>query len=124
MDRDPIDYTLKVQRIIFILASLSFFGLTFIVSFLDPFLDANFWLFIFVCITFLSCLFSLLFFWWVFSIEKKILTILEIQKLLYHGFFLSLVTVTLLVFYITNTLNSTSFLGILVSYILYRNWIK
>ena len=124
MDRDPIEYTLKSQRIALIIASLGFFGISLIVSFLDPFNQANFWLFLFVLIAFLSSLISLLGFWWVFSIEKKILTILEVQKLLYHSFFASICLVSLLVFYITNNLNNITSLGVLVSYIFYRNWIK
>jgi hypothetical protein len=124
MDADPIQFTLKVQRIVVIMASLSFLGLTLVFSFLDPFIEANMWIFLFLLICFLGSLFSLLNFWWVFSIIKKILTIDEVQKLLYHSFFLSLCSVSGLVFYITNNFNATSLSGLLVIYILYRYWVK
>lgn len=124
MDKDPVQYTLKVQRIILIIASLSFLALAMVVSLLDPFLEANIWIFLFLIIIFIGSVINLLNFWWVFSITKKILTIEEVQKLLYHGFFTSLILTSALVFHITNSLNLTSFLGLLLTYILYKYWMK
>lgn len=124
MDKDPVQCTLKVQRIILIIASLSFLALAMVVSLLDPFLEANIWIFLFLIIIFIGSVINLLNFWWVFSITKKILTIEEVQKLLYHGFFTSLILTSALVFHITNSLNLTSFLGLLLTYILYKYWMK
>jgi hypothetical protein len=123
MDRDPIVYTIYIQRFVLITTAVSFLALASIVSLLDPFNQVNFWLFLFVLLVFLACVFCLISFWWVFSIQKKILTTIEVHSLLYHSSALSLVVVSILVFQVTGNLNSLILLGHLVSYLLYRIWL-
>jgi hypothetical protein len=72
MSNDPIEYTLRVQRVLLVLFATSFFGLSLILNLIQP--DKyNIWLFLLVSCVFLTTILSLIGFWWVFSIKKIIL---------------------------------------------------
>jgi hypothetical protein len=123
MSNDPIEYTLRVQRVLLVLFATSFFGLSLILNLIQP--DKyNIWLFLLVSCVFLTTILSLIGFWWVFSIKKIILETTEVNKLLYNSFTLSILTLFLLILNLVNKLNSNYILAVLIVYILYRVWIQ
>ncbi len=123
MDRDPIEYTLRMQRIMLILAGLSFLFVASILAFLDPFESKNnVWLALLFLTSLATAINTLVNFWWVFSIKKELLTIREVNKLVYQSFALALVYFMLFIFYLADELSVINFLGTVVVYIFYRFW--
>jgi len=125
MLKDPIGYTIQVQRILLLTFGLSFLSLAVLLSLFDPY-NNNFYIGVlfFLLLIFASSLFTLINFWWIFSIQKKILEITEVNKVLYHAGFVSALLIGLLVLQITQFLDNFYFLGFLVSYCFYRLWMR
>lgn len=124
MPKDPIAYTIFCQQLFAILAGLSFFLFCIIIVSLNPF-DTNIYIWPFLISGWmsLSTLLVLINFWWVFSIKKIILEIVEVNKLIYNSWVVSLVVFFLLTLYVTNFLSLITIFGVLMSYILYRIWL-
>jgi hypothetical protein len=124
MSKDPVIYTIFCQRFFAILGGLFFFLFCFGIVNLNPF-DENYYIWIFLSLGWacLSTLLVLISFWWVFSIKKIILEIVEVNKLIYNSWILSLSIFFVLVLYVTNFLSILTLFGVLTSYVLYRIWL-
>jgi hypothetical protein len=122
---NPIDYTLTLQRILAILTGVSFFSIISILVFLNP--AENFW-YIFVFLAFLSVFFTsiitLVSFWWVFSIRKKVLRVSQVNDIVYQSIILSMILIFVLVLNQTEQLNLFTVVSLLTTYFFYHLWIK
>jgi len=120
---NPVEYTLIWQRILVILAGVSFLTGTAIVAFLDPTVNFSFvYLFLAVLFVFLSSILILVAFWWFFSIRKEILTIDQVNRLIGQGVISSAFLIFFLVMQQTQTLNLWNGLIMILIYILYQIW--
>jgi hypothetical protein len=120
---NPVVYTLNLQRFLFLVCGISFISLSAVLVFLDPYQNGWFiWVFLAAFGIFLSSVISLLVFWWFFTVKKEILTIIQVNSLVYQSMISSGVVVLLLVMQQTNFL--TLWTGILVFsvYFLYLVW--
>lgn len=122
---NPVEYTILVQKIILATGSLSLIYLLFLLMNVDP-ISANWAMqfFLFGLTVLLTCSFSLIIFWWTFSIKKMILPIDKVNSAIYQSFTLTCCLVFLLVLNNTNQLNMTTFSIVLISLIFYGIWIN
>jgi hypothetical protein len=122
---DPVEYTLNLQRLFVILAGLSFAGGSAMLVFLDPKVNSLYvWGFLGLCLIFLTSLISLLAFWWFFSIRKEILTIVQVNQVVYQSLISASVLVLLLVMQQTGQLNFWSGCLVLIVYMFYELWVN
>jgi hypothetical protein len=122
---NPVQYTLNVQRTLLIATSLGFIGISAILVFLNPYENEQYvWLLLGVLSIFLASLLSLLSFWWFFSIQKRILTIIQVNQLVYQSIITSGVLVLLLVMQQTRQLNIWSGVLVFIVYFFYELWIN
>jgi hypothetical protein len=122
---NPVEYTILVQKIILATGSLSLIYLLFLLMNVDP--TSTNWaiqFFLFGLTVFLTCSFSLITFWWTFSIKKMILPIDKVNSIIYQSFTLTCCLVFLLVLNNTNQLNIATFAIVLISLIFYGIWIN
>ena len=122
---NPVEYTILVQKIILATGSLSLIYLLFLLMNVDP--TSASWaiqFFLFGLTVFLTCSFSLITFWWTFSIKKMILPINKVNSVIYQSFTLTCCLVFLLVLNNTNQLNIATFAIVLISLIFYGIWIN
>ena len=120
---NPVEYTLAWQRLLVILAGVSFLIGTAIVALLDPTVNFGFvYLFLAVLFVFLASILILAAFWWFFSIRKEILTIDQVNKLIGQGIISSAFIILFLVMQQTRTLNLLTGSIMLLVYILYQIW--
>ena len=120
---NPVEYTLAWQRLLVILAGVSFLIGTAIVALLDPTVNFGFvYLFLAVLFVFLASILILTAFWWFFSIKKEILTIDQVNKLIGQGIISSAFIILFLVMQQTRTLNLLTGSIMLLVYILYQIW--
>jgi len=120
---NPVEYTLAWQRLLVILAGVSFLIGTAIVALLDPTVNFGFvYLFLAVLFVFLASILILIAFWWFFSIRKEILTIDQVNKLIGQGIISSAFIILFLVMQQTRTLNLLTGSIMLLVYILYQIW--
>jgi len=120
---NPVEYTLAWQRLLVILAGVSFLIGTAIVALLDPTVNFGFvYLFLAVLFVFLASILILVAFWWFFSIRKEILTIDQVNKLIGQGIISSAFIILFLVMQQTRTLNLLTGSIMLLVYILYQIW--
>ena len=120
---NPVEYTLAWQRLLVILAGVSFLIGTAIVALLDPTVNFGFiYLFLAVLFVFLASVLILIAFWWFFSIRKEILTIDQVNKLIGQGIISSAFIILFLVMQQTRTLNLLTGSIMLLVYILYQIW--
>ena len=120
---NPVEYTLAWQRLLVILAGVSFLIGAAIVALLDPTVNFGFvYLFLAVLFVFLASVLILIAFWWFFSIRKEILTIDQVNKLIGQGIISSAFIILFLVMQQTRTLNLLTGSIMLLVYILYQIW--
>jgi hypothetical protein len=120
---NPVEYTLAWQRLLVILAGVSFLIGAAIVALLDPTVNFGFvYLFLLVLFVFLASVLILVAFWWFFSIRKEILTIDQVNKLIGQGIISSAFIILFLVMQQTRTLNLLTGSIMLLVYILYQIW--
>jgi len=120
---NPVEYTLAWQRLLVILAGISFLIGAAIVALLDPTVNFGFvYLFLAVLFVFLASILILTAFWWFFSIRKEILTIDQVNKLIGQGIISSAFIILFLVMQQTRTLNLLTGSIMLLVYILYQIW--
>jgi hypothetical protein len=120
---NPVEYTLAWQRLLVILAGVSFLIGAAIVALLDPTINFGFvYLFLAVLFVFLASILILTAFWWFFSIRKEILTIDQVNKLIGQGTISSAFIILFLVMQQTRTLNLLTGSIMLLVYILYQIW--
>jgi len=118
-----VEYTLAWQRLLVILAGVSFLIGAAIVALLDPTVNFGFvYLFLAVLFVFLASVLILAAFWWFFSIRKEILTIDQVNKLIGQGIISSAFIILFLVMQQTRTLNLLTGSIMLLVYILYQIW--
>lgn len=87
----PIEYTLNVQRFLLILLGFSFLALCGILVLWEPFVQAwAFWLVLFFGTVIASIIQIFLLFWWYFFIRKVILTVIQVNSLIYQSLTLSI----------------------------------
>ena len=105
----PIEYTLSLQRILLIVLAISFLGICSLVAFFDPFSQFfAFWLFLINFVLVLGIIQIFAFFWWYFYIKKVILTVPQVNILVYQSFTLSILLTYLSVLNYTQSLNNFS----------------
>jgi len=120
---NPVEYTLAWQRLLVILAGVSFLIGAAIVALLDPTVNFGFvYLFLAVLFVFLASILILTAFWWFFSIRKEILTIDQVNRLIGQGIISSAFIILFLVMQQTRTLNLLTGSIMLLVYILYQIW--
>ena len=120
---NPVEYTLAWQRLLVILAGVSFLIGAAIVALLDPTVNFGFiYLFLAVLFVFLASVLILVAFWWFFSIRKEILTIDQVNRLIGQGIISSAFIILFLVMQQTRTLNLLTGSIMLLVYILYQIW--
>lgn len=120
---NPVEYTLAWQRLLVILAGVSFLIGAAIVALLDPTVNFGFvYLFLAVLFVFLASILILTAFWWFFSIRKEILTIDQVNKLIGQGIISSAFIILFLVMQQTRTLNLLTGSIMLLVYIFYQIW--
>ena len=120
---NPVEYTLAWQRLLVILAGVSFLIGAAIVALLDPTINFGFvYLFLAVLFVFLASILILTAFWWFFSIRKEILTIDQVNRLIGQGIISSAFIILFLVMQQTRTLNLLTGSIMLLVYILYQIW--
>lgn len=120
---NQIEYTLLVQRILFALTGLSFFGICSTLVFINPYQSSyGIWLVLFCVFLGLNGVISLLWFWWVFAIKKQILLASQVNDILYISLITSSVSIVIISLYHTQQLNRLNFAVVLAMYILYILW--
>ncbi len=114
-----------LQRILFLLFGASFVGLACVLVFLNPFQSGLYIiLFLLGSVLFLFSAANLLIFWWIYSIKKVILTIVQVNRIVYQGLISSLVAIFYLIMYQTGALNIWSGAIVFIVYFLYELWIN
>ena len=120
---NPITYTLNLQRALFLIFGLSFISLSLVLVFLDPYINSLYiWVFLAVLFVLLTSGISLLAFWWFFNIKKEILTIIQVNSLVYQSAITSVVTLLLIVMQQTRVLTIWTGLLVMTVYSLYLVW--
>ena len=80
-----VEYTLAIQKLFTVLTGLSFVAISAQLVFLDPNSNALYiWSFLLSIVIFLCSVISLLAFWWFFSVRKEILSIQQVNHLIYQ----------------------------------------
>jgi hypothetical protein len=103
---NQIEYAVSLQRILAIASSIAFFSLCLVLIFTSPFVSPVYiWLVLFLLWLILSSIFSLIGYWWVFSIRKEIISILEANLVVSKSSFLALSLVYLLTNYNSKSIN-------------------
>lgn len=102
----PIQYTLNLQRIFLLLMALSIFGLVNLLLLVNPYSEAwAVWLLWALVWIILSGIQLFGFFWWYFFVKSQILTIVQVNTLLYQSLVGGMFGVLLLVLIQTEQLN-------------------
>lgn len=125
---NPIQYTVRLQRIVALMVGVSFLGLSAVLTFTNPY-DPNsgvfaFWLFLAVVFVFLACTTLLLAFWWVFAVQKQILMVSQVNQLVYQSLVSSAFLLTAFILNHTQNLNIVNFLVLLAVFAMYYWWSK
>jgi hypothetical protein len=120
---NPVEYTLLTQRLFAILTGLSFVGLSAILVFLDPYQNSLYiWAFLAVFLIFLTGIITLLAFVWFFTIRKEILSITQVNQVIYQSLISSAVVVFAVVMNQTQQLNIWTAILLIVCYLFYFLW--
>jgi len=120
---NQVEYTLLIQKIFLIAAGASFLGICSVLVFLDPYDNSLYvWGFLILFYILLMSLISLLVFWWYFGLKKEILSINQVNSILYQSSVSAIVAVTMIVLNQTNQLNPVSVGIVVVIYIVYWLW--
>jgi len=122
---NPVEYTLNLQRVLVILGALGFVSLSLILVFLDPNQNSLYiWVFLSILLIFSTSLISLLAFWWFFSVRKEILSVNQVNNLVYQSLITGAIVVLLIVMNQTKQLNIWTAILVIITYIFYQLWIN
>lgn len=125
---NPVTYTLNLQRICIAFAGFGFCVICFILATVNPYnstaTEFFIWFFLTLLILVLSSAFTLLASWWIFSIQKQVLDISEVNQIGYQSIVTSGMIVLVLVMFQTDQLSIWSTAFITITYILYEVWIN
>ncbi len=123
---DPIEYTLALQRFLIVTTGISFISLVLVLVWIDPTTNPTLYLpgFLVLVFVFLACIIALMSFWWVFSIQKRVLAITEVNRVVYQSIISSIIVVFFLVLSQTGELNILTSSAIIFSYLLYQAWLR
>lgn len=120
---NPVEYTLNLQRLFVILAGLSFAGVASMLVFLNPNDNSLYvWGVLILGLVLLTSFISLMAFWWFFSVRKEILSIPEVNQIVYQSLVSGAALILLLVMQQTGQLNFWSGMLILAVYAFYEVW--
>ncbi len=124
-DMNPIEYTLNIQRLSFLLSGLSFLGLCCCLVFLDPYTNSLYiGILLALLAIFSSCVLNLVLFWFILAFRKEILAINQVNNILYSSLMASSLLILLLAASETNQLNIWVIASTLMSYGLYQLWLN
>ena len=124
MKNTVIHYTLGLQRILLIMCGLSFVSILAVLVYLDPYQNSLYiWAFLVLLFIFLSTCFSLSSFLWFFTIKRIILTIREVNRLVYQSSVSSGVLILLMVMKQVNQFSLWTVGFVLLGYACYQLWI-
>jgi len=102
----PIQYTLNLQRIFLLIMAASVFGIVNLILWVDPYREVwAVWLLWLMVGIILSGIQLFGFFWWYFFVRSQILTIVQVNTLLYQSLVGGVFAVLLLVLIQTQQLN-------------------
>ncbi|MBC7472100.1 MAG: hypothetical protein H7196_02455 [candidate division SR1 bacterium] len=120
---NPIQYVKRLRIWLASILIVSLVGGFSIVTYLDPLIN-NLYIFAFLStlMIFLMSFISLLGLWWFFDERRKLLSISQINQIIYQSLITSAVTICALVMNQTNQLNFTSITILFISYFLYQLW--
>jgi hypothetical protein len=120
---NPIRYVKKLRIWLISTLLLSMVGGFFIITLLDPSLN-NLYVFAFLStlMVFLTCLVSILGLWWFFDERRRLLSISQINQIVYQSLITSSIVVCALVMNQTNQLNLISVMILIGGYLLYQLW--
>lgn len=120
---NPIQYVKRLRIWLVSILIVSLVGSFAIVTYLDPFIN-NLYIFAFLSIlmVFFMSAVSLLGLWWFFDERRKLLSISQINQIIYQSLIVSAIAICVLVMNQTNQLNFTSATILLISYFLYQLW--
>ncbi len=120
---NTVEYTLAIQKLFAVLAGLSFVAISAILVFLDPTINNLYvWGLLLSALIFLTSFLSLFAFWWFFSVKKEILSIVQVNHLIYQSLVSSCIPILLIVMNQTGQLNFWSVVLVFVAYIIYFLW--
>lgn len=103
---DPVEYSLLLQKAFSILSGICFFGLTLMLSVVDPIAwPQALYVLLIVCFLFIWSILVLLNFWWYTSIRKIILPSQGINYVVLRQGLLAVLLIFSLTFIITKMLN-------------------
>ena len=118
---NQVDYTLSLQRILLLIGSISFFTLVLVGFFISPIQNPEYLLLIWV---FLASIFSLLGYWWVFNIQKEIISIKQSNLTAWQGAFQSSLVVAYLTLNQANMWQQWMLLAGILAVIIYWLFVK
>lgn len=120
---NPIQYVKRLRIWLVSILIVSLVGSFAIVTYLDPLIN-NLYIFAFLSIlmVFLMSAVSLLGLWWFFDERRKLLSISQINQIIYQSLIVSAIAICVLVMNQTNQLNFTSATILFISYFLYQLW--
>lgn len=122
---DQIEYTISLQRILAITGAIGFFSLCLVTVFNSPYDNKNYiWLVLLLIWTVLTAIFSLIGYWWVFAIKKKIISILESNLIVSKAAFASISVVYGITYYSSKNIDIWFALGILFLNVAFFYFIK
>jgi len=121
--QSPIAYILQVQRIAISLVLCSILAIIVWLFFFDP-TDSFFVLasFLILWAVLIAASFVLLSFWWYFSVQKHIVSVSQVHKIIGQSCISSTILITLAVMQQTQQLNVVTFAILVGTYILYQLW--
>jgi hypothetical protein len=123
MNNTIIGYTLGLQRILLILCGLSFVSIVGVVVYLDPTQNSLYiWVLLSLVFVFLTSVLSLSTFLWFFTIKKVILTIREVNRMVYQSTVTSGLLILIHVLRQIHQLSIWTFLIVLLGYGCYQIW--
>jgi hypothetical protein len=120
---NPIQYVKNLRIWLLFIMITSFVGAAAMIFMLDPTIN-NLYIFAFLLIllVFLTSFVGILGLWWFFDERRRLLTISQINQIIYQSLITSSVTVCILVMSQTNQLTVVSATIVLGCYILYQLW--
>ena len=120
---NPIQYVKKLKIWLISASVTSLVGIFIIVTYLDPLVN-NLYIFAFLAILMILIMssVSLLGLWWFFDERRKLLSIIQINQIIYQSLITSSIAICALVMNQTNQLNFTSASILVIGYFLYQLW--
>jgi hypothetical protein len=120
---NPISYVKNLRRFLLAGGFVSGIGFMTMLIFVDPTLNSYYiYGFLTVLMVFSTSIISLGGLWWFFDENRRLLTLNQINSIIYQSLFTSSVVILLLVMSQTNVLNIFTTLLVAGVYVLYQLW--